>query len=39
MPAEQPATRRLTMFDLIMLAIGCASFAVLVLYTYACDRM
>jgi hypothetical protein len=27
------------MFDLAMIALGCASFAVLILYTYACDRM
>jgi len=27
------------MFDLAMIAIGCASFAILILYTYACDRM
>jgi len=27
------------MFDIAMIAIGCASFAILILYTYACDRM
>ena len=27
------------MFDLAMIALGCASFAILILYTYACDRM
>jgi hypothetical protein len=27
------------MFDLAMIALGCASFAILVLYTHACDRM
>jgi hypothetical protein len=27
------------MFDLAMIALGCASFAFLILYTYACDRM
>jgi hypothetical protein len=27
------------MLDLAMIAIGCASFAILILYTYACDRM
>jgi hypothetical protein len=29
----------LPMFDIAMIAIGCASFAILILYTYACDRM
>jgi hypothetical protein len=27
------------MFDLAMIALTCASFAILILYTYACDRM
>jgi len=27
------------MFDLAMLATGCAGFAILILYTYACDRL
>jgi hypothetical protein len=27
------------MFDLALIALGCASFAILSLYTYACDRM
>jgi hypothetical protein len=27
------------MFDFTMIAIGCGSFAILVLYTHACDRM
>jgi len=27
------------MFDLAMIAIGGAAFAILILYTYACDRM
>jgi len=27
------------MFDIAMIALGCASFAVLILYTYACERM
>jgi len=27
------------MFDLAMIALGCVSFAVLILYTYACERM
>jgi len=27
------------MFDLAMIALSCASFAILILYTYACDRM
>jgi len=27
------------MFDLAMIALSCASFAVLILYTFACDRM
>jgi hypothetical protein len=27
------------MLDLAMIAIGCASFAILILYTAACDRM
>jgi hypothetical protein len=28
-----------TMFDLAMIALSFASFAILILYTYACDRM
>jgi len=27
------------MLDLAMIAIGCASFVLLILYTYACDRL
>jgi len=27
------------MFDIAMIALGCASFAIFILYTYACDRM
>jgi hypothetical protein len=27
------------MSDIAMIAIGCASFAILILYTYSCDRM
>jgi len=27
------------MFDLAMIALTCGSFAILILYTYACDRM
>jgi len=27
------------MFDLAMIALGGAGFAVLILYTYACERM
>jgi hypothetical protein len=31
--------RRPTMFDALMLAIGCGFFAVAVLYGLACERM
>jgi hypothetical protein len=36
-----PCARQETypMLDLAMIAIACASFAILILYTYACDRM
>jgi hypothetical protein len=27
------------MLDIAMIAIGCTSFAILLLYAYACDRM
>jgi hypothetical protein len=36
-PRKQQGDGR--MFDLAMIALGCASFAILILYTYACDRM
>jgi hypothetical protein len=36
----QAATRRPEqMSDIAMIAIGCASFAILILYTYTCDRL
>jgi hypothetical protein len=31
--------RRLEMLDLFMIGIGVASFAILILYTAACERM
>jgi hypothetical protein len=36
---ERHSFKGTDMFDLAMIALGCASFAVLILYTYACDRM
>jgi hypothetical protein len=36
---SEPETGNQSMFDLAMIALGCVSFAILIRYTYACERM